>query len=110
MTLVGAWCDVCPGDDVVYTCRGNSLSSSIVRWDILSNEETSHCFVQPDAIQHCGPKDVFTPSLNWSEPNFTSSLRAGNVPLSLNGTRLECVDPLLDSVIIESHNICIVGK
>ena len=109
MTLVGAYCDVCPGDDTVYTCEGNSLSSSIVRWDI-SNAETPHCFVQPNAMQPCGPNGIFAPSLNWSGPNFTSSLRANKVPLSLNGTRLECVDPLLDSVIIESYNICIVGK
>lgn len=104
---------MCPGGDIVYTCIGNSLSTSLTRWDISSNEETTQCYVEhnkPEIMQTCGPNDIFTSSLTGqSGPNFTSSLRADNVPLSVNGTRVECVDTLVEKMI-ESANICIVGQ
>ena len=70
------------------------------------------CTVQhniPDEMQTCGPGGVFTSSLTGqTELNYTSSLRAEDVPLSLNGTRVECVDGA-DLQIVGSANICIAG-
>ena len=53
---------------------------------------------------------IFRSSLDVNaEVNYTSSLRAENVPLSLNWTVVECVDGA-DRQTIGSTNICIVGE
>ena len=63
----------------------------------------------PDDMQSCGPGEVFTSFLTGQTGlNYTSSLRAEDVPLSLNGTIVECVDGV-DLQIIGSATICIVG-
>ena len=61
-------------------------------------------------MQRCGPGDIFTSSLTGRTGlNYTSSLRAEDVPLSLNWTVVECVDGA-DLQTIGSTNICIVGE
>ena len=59
-------------------------------------------------MQNCGPGGVFTSSLT-AGINYTSSLRAEDVPLSLNGTIVECVDGA-ELRTIGSAGICIAGR
>ena len=64
----------------------------------------------PDEMDRCGPDRIFTSSLTGRDGlNYTSSLRAEDVPLSLNWTVVECVDGA-DLDTIGSTNICIIGK
>ena len=63
-----------------------------------------------DGTQRCGPGMAFTSSpTGQTGLNYTSSLRAEDVPLSLNGTIVECVDGS-DLQTIGSAIICIAGK
>ena len=105
---------VCPGSDIEFTCVGNSLQASFTRWVITSDGGGDPtCIVPhnlPDEIQRCGPGGVFTSSFTGQTGlSYTSSLRAEDVPLSLNGTTVECMDGA-DLQTIGSANICIVGK
>ena len=104
--------DICPGSDIEFSCVGNSLSVSTTRWRITPDGGEPSCIVphnQPAVMQNCGPGDIFTSSLTGQTGvNYTSSLRAEDVPLSLSGTIVECVDAALQ--IIGSTNICIIGK
>ena len=106
--------DICPGSDIEFSCVGNSLSVSSTRWGITPGGGGDRvCTVAhnvPGEMDSCGPGDIFTSSLDVdAEVNYTSSLRAEDVPLTLNGTVVECVDGA-DTRIIGSSNICIVGK
>ena len=105
--------DICPGSDIEFSCVGNSLSVSNTRWEITPDGGEPICVVlhnQPTVMLTCGPGEIFTSSLDVNaEVNYTSSLRAEDVPLSLNGTIVECVDGVGPQPI-GSTNICIVGK
>ena len=104
--------DICPGSDIEFSCVGNSDSTSTTRWRITPGGGEPACTVlhnEPDQMQTCGPGDIFTSSLTGQTGlNYTSSLRAEDVPLSLTGTMVECVDGALQ--IIGSASICIIGK
>ena len=64
----------------------------------------------PDEMENYGPGGVFTSFLTGQTGlNYTSSLRAEDVPLSLNGTIVECVDGA-DLQIIGSTNLCFAGR
>ena len=106
--------DICPGSDIEFSCVGNSEFNSFTRWEITpGGGGDTVCIVAhnvPGEMDSCGPGDIFTSSLDVdAEVNYTSSLRAEDVPLSLNWTVVECVDGL-DLQAIRSYNICIVGK
>ena len=105
--------DICPGSDIEFSCIGNSLLTSSTLWVITPDGGEPSCFVphnQPELLQRCGPERIFRSSLDVdAEVSYTSSLRAEDVPLSLNGTMVECVDGA-DLQIIGSYIICIVGK
>ena len=105
--------DICPGSDIEFSCVGNSFLISTTRWRITPGGGEPSCLVPhniPDEMQSCGPGDIFTSSLDLEAAvNYTSSLRAENVPLSLNWTVVECVDGA-DLQTIGSTTICIVGK
>ena len=105
--------DICPGSDIQFSCVGNSLSVSNTRWEITPDGGEPACIVahnQPDEMLDCGPGDIFTSSLDVdAEVSYTSSLRAEDVPLSLNWTVVECVDGA-SLQTIGSGTICIVGK
>ena len=85
---------------------------SVTIWEVKHDGEASACIVRhnrPDFMDTCGPGEVFTANLTGQTGlNYTSSLRAEDVPLSLNGTIVECLD--IDLQIIGSVTICIVGK
>ena len=104
--------DICPGSDIEFSCVGNSDSTSTTRWVITPDGGEPPCAVfhnQPTVMQKCGPEGIFTSSLTGQTGlNYTSSLRAEDVPLSLTGTMVECVDAALQ--IIGSASICIIGK
>ena len=72
------------------------MLSSTTRWEIIPDGEEPPCIVlhnDDNFMQRCGPGGVFTSSLTGQTGlNYTSSLRAEDVPLSLNGTIVECVD------------------
>ena len=106
--------DICPGSDIEFSCVGNSLSVSTTRWEITPDGGGDPaCIVShnvPGEMDSCGPGDIFTSSLDVdADINYTSSLRAEDVPLSLNWTVVECVSGA-DLQKIGSTNICIVGK
>ena len=105
--------DICPGSDIEFSCVGNSLSVSNTRWEITPDGGEPACIVahnQPDEMLDCGPDRIFTSSLTGQTGvNYTSSLRAEDVPLSLNWTVVECVDGVGPQPI-GSANICIIGK
>ena len=105
--------DICPGNDIEFSCVGNSLSVSNTRWVITPGGGEPACAVfhnQPEQMLRCGPDRIFTSSLTGRDGiNYTSSLRAEDVPLRLNGTVVECVDGA-DLQIIGSANICVIGK
>ena len=104
---------ICPGSDIEFSCVGNSLSVSVTRWEITPDGGDPACTVAhniPDEMQTCGPGDIFTSSLTGRDGlNYTSSLRAEDVPLSLNWTVVECWDGA-DLQTIGSYNICVIGK
>ena len=104
--------DICPGSDIEFSCVGNSFLVSNTRWEVTPDGGDAVCTVAhnvPGEMDNCGPGDMFTSSLTGRDGiNYTSSLRAEDVPLSLNGTVVECVDAALQ--IIGSANICIIGK
>ena len=85
---------------------------SSTTWEVTHDGEESACTVRhnrPDIMDTCGPGGVFTASLTGQTGlNYTSSLKAEDVPLSLNGTTVECVD--IDLQIIGSTTICVVGR
>ena len=106
--------DICPGSGIEFSCVGNSLSVSNTRWEITPDGGGDQaCIVAhnvPGEMDSCGPGDIFTSSLDVdAEVNYTSSLRAEDVPLSLNETVVECVDGA-DLQKLGSTKICIVGK
>ena len=105
--------DICPGSDIEFSCVGNSFLISNTQWDITPDGGEQGCVVihnQPEQMQRCGPGDIFTSSLaGRTGVNYTSSLRAEDVPLSLDGTVVECVDGA-DLQPIGSYNICVIGK
>ena len=106
--------DICPGSDIEFSCVGNSLLTSNTQWEITpGGGRDPACIVphnQPELMQRCGPDRIFRSSLDVdAEVNYTSSLRAEDVPLSLNWTVVECVDGAYLQTI-GSTNICIVGK
>ena len=105
--------DICPGSDIEFSCVGNSLLISNTLWDITPGEGEPACVVshnQPDEMQNCGPGEIFTSSLTGRDGlNYTSSLRAEDVPLGLSGTVVECVDGA-DLQPIGSTTICVIGK
>ena len=105
--------DICPGSDIEFSCVGNSLSVSTTRWEITPDGGEPACIVahnQPDEMLDCGPDRIFTSSLTGQTGvNYTSSLRAEDVPLSLNGTVVECVDGA-DLQTIGSTTICVICK
>ena len=105
--------DICPGSDIEFSCVGNSLLNSFTRWDITRDGGEPACVVihnQLELLQRCGPERIFTSSLTGQTGlYYTSSLRAEDVPLSLNLTVVECLDGA-DLQTIGSTNICIVGK
>ena len=103
--------DICPGSDIEFSCVGNSLPSATTRWEITGIRPV--CIVShnvPDEMQRCGTDRIFTSSLTGRTGlNYTSSLRAEDVPLSLNGTVVECVDGAYLQTI-GSTNICIISR
>ena len=105
--------DICPGSDIEFSCVGNSHLSATTRWDITPDGGDPACVVihnQPTVMQRCGPGDIFTLSLTGQTGvNYTSSLRAEDVPLSLSGTVVECVDGA-DLQTIGSTTICIISR
>ena len=105
--------DLCPGSDIEFSCVGNSEFSSFTGWEITPDGGEPPCVVvhnQPEQMQRCGTDRIFTSSLTGQTGlNYTSSLRAEDVPLSLNRTVVECVDGA-DLQIIGSYNICVIGK
>ena len=106
--------DICPGSDIEFSCVGNSLLTSTTRWEITPDGGGDRaCTVShniPGETDNCGPGDIFSSSLTGQTGlNYTSSLRAEDVPLSLNWTVVECVDGA-DLQTIGSTTICIVGK
>ena len=104
---------VCPGSDIEFTCVVDSRPGSTTRWEITPDGGEPACTVTlnvPDETQRCGPERVFTSSLTGQTGlNYTSSLTAEDVPLSLNGTIVECVDGE-NLQTIGSATICIGGK
>ena len=86
--------DICPGSDIEFSCVGNSQLSATTRWDITPDGGEPACIVlhnQPEQMMSCGPERIFRSSLTGrTGVNYTSSLRAEDVPLSLNGTVVEC--------------------
>ena len=105
--------DLCPGSDIEFSCVGNSQVSATTHWDITPDGGEPACIVlhnQPEQMQNCGPGDIFTSSLTGrTGVNYTSSLRAEDVPLSLSGTVVECVDGA-DLQTIGSTTICIISR
>ena len=105
--------DICPGSDIEFSCVGNSLLTSTTRWEITPDGGEPACVVlhnEPEQIQRCGPDRIFTSSLTGRDGvNYTSSLRAEDVPLSLNWTVVECVDGAALQ-LIGSANICVICK
>ena len=104
--------DICPGSDIEFSCVGNSQFSS-TRWEITPDGGEPSCLVLhniPELMTSCGPGDIFTSFLTGQTGlSYTSSLRAEDVPLSLNGTEVECVDGA-DLQTIGSTNICIISR
>ena len=105
--------DICAGSDIEFSCVGNSELYSFTQWEITPDGDEPPCVVLhniPELMQRCGPDRIFTSSLTGQTGlSYTSSLRAEDVPLSLNGTVVECRDGA-DIETIGSTNICIVGK
>ena len=104
---------VCPGSDIEFTCVVDTRPGSTTRWEITPDGGEPACTVAlnfPNETQRCGRERVFTSSLiGQTGLNYTSSLRAEDVSLSLDGTLVECVDGT-DLQIIGSAIICIAGK
>ena len=104
---------ICPGSDIEFSCVGNSQLSATTRWEITPDGGEPPCAVfhnEPTVMDNCGPGEIFTSSLDVNaEVNYTSSLRAEDVPLILNGTEVECEDGA-GRQTIGSTSICIVGK
>ena len=105
--------DICPGSDIEFSCVGNSLLNSNTGWEITPDGGEPACIVvhnRPEQMQSCGTERIFTSSLTGQTGlNYTSSLRAEDVPLSLNWTVVECVDGA-DLQLIGSANICVICK
>ena len=102
--------DICPGSDIEFSCVGNSFLVSYTRWEITPDGGDPVCTVPHNEMQRCGPDRLFTSSLTGRDGlNYTSSLRAEDVPLSLNWTVVECVDGA-DLETIRSYNICVICK
>ena len=105
--------DICPGSDIEISCVGNSLLISNTRWEISPDGGEPACTVlhnRPEQMQNCGPGGIFTSSLTGQTGvNYTSSLRAEDVPLNLNGTVVECVDGATLQPI-GSTSICVIGR
>ena len=106
--------DICSGSDIEFSCVGNSLSVSSTRWEITADGGGDRvCTVAhnvPGETDTCGPGGIFTSSLDVdAEVNYTSSLRAEDVPLSLNRTVVECVDGG-SLQTIGSATICVISK
>ena len=105
--------DICPGSDIEFSCVGNSLLNSNTGWEITPNGGDPACIVihnRPEQMLRCGTERIFTSSLTGQTGlYYTSSLRAEDVPLSLSGTVVECVDGA-DLQTIGSYNICVIGK
>ena len=90
------------------------MLDSVTRWGITPDGGgDTVCVVlhnQPTVMQMCGPDRMFTSSLTGQTGlSYTSSLRAEDVPLSLNWTVVECLDGV-GLRNIGSATICIVSK
>ena len=100
--------EICPGDDVTFTCVGGTATTI---WVVSSGEDTDTCLYRtsdPDNTETCGPERRFTSSqTEMSEDINNSSLSVVSITNDLNGTVVECVNGLDDT--IGSFKICIIG-
>ena len=109
--------DICLGDNITYTYTCvvvNSMAASFTVWRLTPGGGVPRCNVvhnDPGAMQTCGPEGVFTSSLtgqSGDNTSFTSTLSVESISESLNRTRVECDDAMMNTV--GSMDICIVGR
>ena len=109
--------DICLGNNTTYTYTCvvvNSVAVSFTSWTLTPDGGVTPCNVihnRPNTMQTCGRGRVFTSSLtgqSGDNTSFTSTLSVESISESLNRTRVECDDAMMNTV--GSVDICIVGK
>ena len=84
---------------------------SVTLWTVTPGGDDGRCVYtssDPES-EMCGPDNRFTSSqtdVNGDIDN--SSLSVDSITVDLNGTLVECAD--VDGNLIDSYDICIVGK
>ena len=95
--------NLCPGDDIIFTCKTSSTLT--FTWLVIDGDGArTTCTAFTDGIitdPTCGPMNVF--SLSVSGDGSTSTLSAQSVDDTLNGISVLCGDEDVD------ETICVVG-
>ena len=100
--------EICPGDDVTFTC----VVDPATFWVVTPGGDDEVCVYRsgnPDVTDTCGPDGRFTSSrTDMSQDINNSSLSVVSITNDLNGTLIECSD--VNNELIDSYSICIVGR
>ena len=100
--------EICPGDDVTFTC----VVDLAVFWRVTPGGDDEECVYRsgnPDVTATCGPDQRFTSSrTDMSQDINNSSLSVVSITNDLNETLVECAD--INNELVDSYNICIVGR
>ena len=99
--------EICLGEDVTFTCVADILT----HWNVTLGGDESQCLYSSSGRQPemCGPGERFTSSQTDVNGDINnSSLSVDSITVDLNGTLVECRD--VNNDLIDSDNICIVGK
>ena len=101
--------EICPGDDVTFTCV---VDSGVTRWSVSHGGSDGECtyISGSQAPDTCGPDGRFRSSrTESSDSTANSSLSVVSITEDLNGTMVECTDGNNITDIIGSKTICILG-
>ena len=98
--------EICPGDDVTFTC----IVEATTIWIVTPGGDDRECVYTTitQSTDMCGPDDRFTSSrTEMSDDINNSSLSVISITNDLNRTLVECINTMTTN---ESYRICIVGE
>ena len=107
MAFSGPPGEICPGDNVTFSCVANTTATV---WSVSPEGADGRCeYLAFNRVEsRCGPDERFRSFQSEGGDIFNSSLRVDSVTVELNETVVQCgTGP---SSVVGSSSICIVGE